>query len=151
MERLAFDDRILTWNPGRQMVSIRTVKGRLKIPFEAGPRQTALLKSRQGESGLILHKGVFYLAATCHVGQPESAGVEGFPASRSWRCRDCRYQRRKEVQRRGRQGRQASPSPPAQQTAKEADWRRQAKTEGAFGQGSPLCHSHQSRNIQADR
>ena len=101
---IAFDDRILTWNRGQQVVSIWTVKGRLKIPFEAGPRQTELLKSRQGESDLILHKGVFYLAATCHVGRPESAGVEGFLASRSWRCRDCRYQGRKEVQRRSPSG-----------------------------------------------
>src|ERR1700683_1155235 len=75
---IAFDDRILTWNRGQQGVSIRAVKGLLKIPFEAGTRQTELLKSRQGESDLILHKGVFYLAAACHVDQPESVDVEGF-------------------------------------------------------------------------
>src|SRR5580704_11073275 len=50
-----------------------------------------------------------------------------------------------------RQGRQASPSPPAQQTAKEADSRRKAKTESAFGQGGPFRHPHQSPNPEADR
>jgi transposase len=75
---LPFDDRILTWNTGKQVVSIWTTKGRLRIPFEAGPRQTELLSSRQGESDLILHKGSFYLAATCNVDEPESVDVDGF-------------------------------------------------------------------------
>jgi hypothetical protein len=55
---IPFDDRILTWKP--DAASVRTVKGRLKIAFGAGPRQAELLKSRQGESDLILHKGVFF-------------------------------------------------------------------------------------------
>ena len=75
---LPFDDRILTWNTGKQVISIWTVKGRLKIAYEAGPRQADLLKRRQGESDLILHKGVFYLAATCNVDQPEPVDVDGF-------------------------------------------------------------------------
>ena len=73
---IPFDDRILTWKA--DTVSIWTVKGRLKIRFEAGPRQVALLKSRQGESDLILNKGFFYLAATCNVDQPEPVDVDGF-------------------------------------------------------------------------
>jgi putative transposase len=75
---LPFDDRILTWNTGKQVVSIWTTKGRLKIGFEAGPRQIELLQSRQGESDLILHNGVFYLAASCNVDQPEPVDVQGF-------------------------------------------------------------------------
>jgi putative transposase len=74
----AFDDRILTWKTEKQVVSIWTAKGRSKIAFEAGPRQVGLLQSRQGESDLILHKGVFYLAATCNVDQPEPLDIEGF-------------------------------------------------------------------------
>lgn len=73
---LPFDDRILTWKANA--VSIWTTKGRLKIPFQAGARQIELLKRRQGESDLILHKGVFYLAATCNVDQPEPVDIEGF-------------------------------------------------------------------------
>jgi putative transposase len=73
---LPYDDRILTWGAG--VVSIWTTKGRLKIPFDGGPRQSALLKSRQGESDLILHQGVFYLAASCHGDQPEPVDMEGF-------------------------------------------------------------------------
>jgi putative transposase len=118
---LAFDDRILTWNRGQQVVSIWTVKGRLKIPFEAGPRQTELLKSRQGESDLILHKGVFYLAATCHVDQPESVDVEGFLGVDPGVGEIAVTSAGKKYSGAHRQGRQASPSPPAQQTAKEAD------------------------------
>ncbi len=73
---LPFDDRILTWKANA--VSIWTVNGRMKIGFEAGPRQAELLKRRQGESDLILYNGVFYLAATCNVDQPEPVDVEGF-------------------------------------------------------------------------
>jgi putative transposase len=73
---LPFDDRILTWKAAA--VSIWTVAGRLKIPFKAGPRQAELLKFRQGESDLILHGGVFYLAATCNVDEPEPFDIEGF-------------------------------------------------------------------------
>jgi putative transposase len=75
---LPFDDRILSWNIEKQTVSIWTLGGRLKLPFEAGTRQLALLQSRQGESDLILHKSVFYLAATCNVDEPQPIDVEGF-------------------------------------------------------------------------
>ena len=73
-----FDDRILTWKVNAKSVSIWTIEGRMKIAFEAGPRQAELLKSRQGESDLILHKGVFYLAATCNIDQPEPVDIAGF-------------------------------------------------------------------------
>jgi putative transposase len=75
---IAYDDRILSWNIKVQTVSIWTIAGRLRIPFAAGPRQLELLKSRQGESDLILHRGTFYLAATCNVDTPDSVDVSGF-------------------------------------------------------------------------
>lgn len=75
---IAYDDRILSWNMGTQIVSIWTVLGRLKIPFQSGPRQLDLLKSRQGESDLILHGTSFYLAAICNMDTPEIADVEAF-------------------------------------------------------------------------
>jgi hypothetical protein len=42
---------MLTWKMEKQVASIRTAKGWLKIAFEAGPRQVGLLQSRKGESG----------------------------------------------------------------------------------------------------
>ena len=75
---IAYDDRILSWDMGAQIVSIWTISGRLKIPFQTGPRQLELLKRRQGESDLIFSRGVFYLGAICNVDQPEPADVESF-------------------------------------------------------------------------
>lgn len=75
---IAFDDRILTWNLDSLVVSIWTIRGRLRIAFQAGARQIELLKSRQGESDLILHKRAFYLASSCNVDVPDPTDVEGF-------------------------------------------------------------------------
>jgi IS605 OrfB family transposase len=75
---VAYDDRILKWYIDKGLVNIWTTSGRLKIPFTGGPRQIVLLKSRQGQSDLILHKGNFYLAATCNVETPDPADVDDF-------------------------------------------------------------------------
>ena len=75
---IAYDDRILTWYLDKHTVSIWTVNGRLKIQFAAGPRQAAMLQNQQGESDLILHRGAFYLAATCNVEEPAAADVDDF-------------------------------------------------------------------------
>jgi predicted transposase len=40
---IAFDNRILSYNLGRQEVSLWTVDGRQRIPFSAGARQRELL------------------------------------------------------------------------------------------------------------
>jgi IS605 OrfB family transposase len=73
---ISYDSRILTFKP--DAVSIWTTDGRLKIPFSAGERQKELLKSQQGESDLIYHKGKFYIASTCDVPDPEPSMVEDF-------------------------------------------------------------------------
>jgi putative transposase len=75
---IAYDDRILTWHREKTTVSIWSTAGRLKIQFEAGQRQLELLQSQQGESDLILHRGAFYLAATCNVEQPDPESVDDF-------------------------------------------------------------------------
>lgn len=75
---ISYDDRILSWNIGARTVSIWTVAGRQRIAFECGPRQSLLLARRQGESDLILQRGVFYLAATCNVDDPDPADVDDF-------------------------------------------------------------------------
>jgi putative transposase len=78
LNAIGYDDRILSWHIDQRTVSITTLEGRLKIPFAAGGGQLALLATRQGESDLILPKGVFYLAATCNREQPEPAEVDDF-------------------------------------------------------------------------
>ena len=138
---LPFDDRILTWNTGKQVISIWTTKGRLRIPFEAGPRQTELLSSRAGRVRSDSPQGIVLPGRDVQCGRAGIRRCRRLSRRRPWRCRDCRYQRRKEVQWRGHQGREASPPPPARQTAKEADPRRKAQTAGTVGQGGPVCHT----------
>ncbi len=74
---IAYDDRILSWRLKDQTVSIWTVAGRLRIPFVCGARQLELLQTRQGESDLVLYKGMFLLCATCNVDEPKPIDVEG--------------------------------------------------------------------------
>lgn len=74
---IAYDDRILSWRLQDQTVSIWTVNGRLRIPFVCGERQLELLRTRQGESDLVLYKGMFFLSATCEVEEPKPVDVEG--------------------------------------------------------------------------
>lgn len=78
LNAIAYDDRILSWHLTGQTISITSIQGRLKIPFVAGDRQLALLANRQGESDLILRKGVFYLAATCNAETPTPSQVDEF-------------------------------------------------------------------------
>ena len=58
---IAYDDRILSWNPDRRTVSIWTVVGRKTIPFVAGGPHLNLLRFRLGEADLIYRNGEFYL------------------------------------------------------------------------------------------
>lgn len=71
-----FDDRILTWRTEKQFVTIWTVNGRQKIPYQCGERQKQLLESRQGETDLVYHKGNYFLLAVCDVQEPTPQEVE---------------------------------------------------------------------------
>jgi len=73
---IAFDDRILSWQTDRQLVSIWTVAGREKIPYACGERQKRLLESRIGETDLVHRKGKFYLLAVCEVPEPTGADID---------------------------------------------------------------------------
>jgi IS605 OrfB family transposase len=68
---IAYDDRILSWRLSDSSVSIWTLSGRIRIPFVCGSHQKSLLASRKGESDLSCRKGIFYLAATCDIKEPE--------------------------------------------------------------------------------
>lgn len=72
-----YDNRILSWNLDKSIVSIWTMEGRLKIPFICGPHQRELLKTQRGESDLILFRGNFYIVAVCDVDEPTPKDVEG--------------------------------------------------------------------------
>ncbi|MGH9941181.1 MAG: RNA-guided endonuclease InsQ/TnpB family protein [Pyrinomonadaceae bacterium] len=73
---IAFDDRILSWKTGQQIVSIWTIEGRQKISYLCGERQKRLLESRIGETDLVYRKGNFYLLAVCEVPEPSPADVD---------------------------------------------------------------------------
>lgn len=73
---IAYDDRILRFFPDKQFVTIWTIAGRQTIPYLCGERQKQLLKSRQGESDLVLHRGQFYLLPICEVPEPTTKEVD---------------------------------------------------------------------------
>jgi len=80
LSAIAYDERILRWYVDRSFVSIWTIGGRAKIGFVCGERQRGLLRCQQGQSDLILRKGLWYLYATCNVEEPgliEPDGVLG--------------------------------------------------------------------------
>jgi IS605 OrfB family transposase len=74
---ITYDDRILSWKVEQSQVSIWTTNGRVKIPFGCGDKQSELLKTRQGETDLILFRDQCYLSATCDVVDPEPIQSEG--------------------------------------------------------------------------
>ncbi|MFG2431910.1 RNA-guided endonuclease InsQ/TnpB family protein [Streptomyces sp. NPDC048590] len=74
-----YDDRMLTWNLDARTVSIWTVAGRLKhVPFVCSPEGLELLRSRRGESDLVMRDGVFFLVATIDLPEPEVFEPGGF-------------------------------------------------------------------------
>jgi len=73
---IAFDDRILSWQTDKQIVSIWTVEGRTKMNYICGERQKRLLESRIGETDLVYRKGSFYLLAVCEVPEPTPSDVD---------------------------------------------------------------------------
>ena len=58
---MPFDDRVLSFFPDKKEVSIWTVNGRRRLPFQCGEKQIALLKKRMGQSDLICENNEFFL------------------------------------------------------------------------------------------
>jgi IS605 OrfB family transposase len=75
---IAYDDRILSYRPAKQTVSIWTLSGRQTIAFVAGAQQLALLAYRQGESDLVYRAGKWYLLATCDIPDPTPMEVDTY-------------------------------------------------------------------------
>ena len=67
---IAYDARVLAWRLAASTVSIWTLDGRLRIPFECGGPQRELLQTRRGETDLVLFRDKFFLSATCEMEEP---------------------------------------------------------------------------------
>ena len=75
---IAYDDRIMSWKIEKQIVSLWTLAGRIKLSFAAGIRQLEMLKNRQGEADLVYRNGEFFLYQTCDVNEPPVGDIDGF-------------------------------------------------------------------------
>jgi putative transposase len=73
---IAYDDRILSFALPDSSISIWTLDGRQSIPFVCGERQKAMLATRQGESDLLFHRGIWYLLVTCVIEEVELQSVD---------------------------------------------------------------------------
>jgi IS605 OrfB family transposase len=73
---IGYDCRILSF--AQNSVSIWTTSGRQRIPYSAGKCQEQQLRSQRGESDLILHRGKWFLAATCNIDNPPPAAIDDF-------------------------------------------------------------------------
>lgn len=73
---IAYDVRILSYNIEKQIVSIWSVDGRLKIPFLCyNPKYLPYIK---GEADLVYKKGKFFLFQTVEVPEDDIKDVEEF-------------------------------------------------------------------------
>lgn len=73
---ITYDERILSYNIEKRIVSIWSVDGRLKIPFIPYPEK--YLPYIKGEADLIYRKGKFFLFQTCEVPEEDIKDVEEF-------------------------------------------------------------------------
>ncbi len=71
---IAYDARILALKLPESTVSIWTITGRAKMPFNCGEKQRILLTYPRGESDLIFRKGKWFLNITVEV--PEDKEYE---------------------------------------------------------------------------
>jgi len=78
LSAVSYDARILRWYVLRQEVSIWAIGGRLRLSYEVGERQRALLTTLQGEADLVFSDGVFYLSQVCNVEEPPITEPQGF-------------------------------------------------------------------------
>jgi IS605 OrfB family transposase len=65
-----YDDRIVSFKP-REVISIWTLGGRIKVKSVVGKRQRELLAFRKGEVDLMFVRGEFYLACVCDIDEAD--------------------------------------------------------------------------------
>jgi putative transposase len=73
-----YDNRILSFETAGQTISIWTLEGRQRMPYQCGDRQRGLLKGDRGEADLCYVGGEFYLFVACQVETPEPEDVNEF-------------------------------------------------------------------------
>lgn len=73
-----FNERLVSYKPTPQTVSIWTSGGRQKIPFVCGEHQLVLLQGLRGECDLVYRKGAFYLYQTCDVEEAPEIDPDDF-------------------------------------------------------------------------
>ncbi len=72
---IAYDSRILRWYQAKSEVTLSTLDGRQRIPYQSGDRGRRLLQNQQGETDLLYKENStgqrqFYLAATVNAPEP---------------------------------------------------------------------------------
>jgi putative transposase len=74
----SYDVRLLRFLTAEQTVSIWTLEGRQRIPYQCGDRQRELLEGDRGEADLCYINEEFYLFVACEVETPEPEDVDEF-------------------------------------------------------------------------
>ena len=140
-----YDDRCLSWQPGRRTVSIWTTAGRLAgIPFRCSPAQLARLRDhRQGEPDLVHRDGKWFLYATCEVPEPDLTGPAGFPGVYPG-IANIATTRRDPALRDVPEPAAAPRAAPARQAPVEGNQVRDTAAEEAGAEGIPVRRRHQS-------
>jgi len=73
-----FNDRLVSYNLRKRIVSVAVMDGRQKMPFVIGEHATKLLEGLRGECDLVYRKGEFYLYQCCDVDEPPTDNVDDF-------------------------------------------------------------------------
>ena len=73
-----YDNRILSFKPADQAVSIWTLQGRQHMTYQCGERQNRLLEGSRGQADLCYINREFYLFVVCEVEAPEPEDVTDF-------------------------------------------------------------------------
>src|SRR6266704_2360615 len=73
---IVYDPRVMAFK-GQNTVSLSTLAGRVLIPFRVGGYQEARMDRIRGQADLLYRHGVFFLAVTLDMPEPEPTPVSG--------------------------------------------------------------------------
>lgn len=76
---IAYDSRILRWYQDKSHVTLNTIDGRIRIPYQSDERARRLLLSQQGETDLLMRDGHFYLNTTVNAQEPTDPTSDAEP------------------------------------------------------------------------
>ncbi len=81
---IAYDSRLLHWYQTRSEVTINTLCGRERIPYQSDERARQMLLCQQGETDLLLRDGRFYLNTTVTAPEPPETGTPEQGTPEGW-------------------------------------------------------------------